>query len=120
MEDRNTVNLRKILNARIVAAVKSVRAEALIGVMFGGISELGILLVLGLGGVLVIRQTLTLGQFVAFNAYILMLVGPMFDIGNFFVAGKRAQAGEEQCTSSRLTWTSTLVPAGRQGTPKSS
>jgi len=96
MEDRNTVNLRKILNARIVAAVKSVRAEALIGVMFGGISELGILLVLGLGGVLVIRQTLTLGQFVAFNAYILMLVGPMFDIGNFFVAGKRAQAGEER------------------------
>jgi ABC-type multidrug transport system fused ATPase/permease subunit len=96
MEDRNAVNLRKILNARIVAAVKSVRAEALIGVMFGGISELGILLVLGLGGVLVIRQTLTLGQFVAFNAYILMLVGPMFDIGNFFVAGKRAQAGEER------------------------
>jgi len=96
MEERNTRSLRRILNERIVAAVRSVRAEAIIGVMWGGISELGILLVLGVGGILVIRQTLTLGQFVAFNAYILMLIQPMFDIGNFFVAGKRAQAAEER------------------------
>jgi len=96
MEERNARSLRRILNARIAAAVRSVRAEALIGIMWGGISELGILLVLGIGGVLVIRESLTLGQFVAFNAYILMLIGPMFDIGNFFVAGKRAQAAEER------------------------
>jgi ATP-binding cassette subfamily B protein len=96
MEERNTRNLRRILNARILAAIRSVRAEALIGIMWGGISELGILLVLGVGGALVIRQTLTLGQFVAFNAYILMLIQPMFDIGNFFVMGKRAQAAEER------------------------
>ncbi len=96
MEERNARNLRRILNARIVAAIRSVRAEALIGIMWGGISELGILLVLGVGGALVIRQTLTLGQFVAFNAYILMLIQPMFDIGNFFVMGKRAQAAEER------------------------
>jgi ATP-binding cassette subfamily B multidrug efflux pump len=96
MEERNARNLRRILNARIFAAIRSVRAEALIGIMWGGISELGILLVLGVGGALVIRQTLTLGQFVAFNAYILMLIQPMFDIGNFFVMGKRAQAAEER------------------------
>jgi len=96
MEDRNARSLRLLLNARIIAAIRSVRAEAIIGIMWGGISELGILLVLGVGGALVIRQTLTLGQFVAFNAYILMLIQPMFDIGNFFVAGKRAQAAEER------------------------
>jgi ATP-binding cassette, subfamily B, multidrug efflux pump len=96
MEERNARSLRRILNERIAAAVRSVRAEALIGIMWGGISELGILLVLGVGGVLVIRQSLTLGEFVAFNAYILMLIQPMFDIGNFFVAGKRAQAAEER------------------------
>jgi ATP-binding cassette subfamily B protein len=96
MEERNALSLRRILTARIAAAIRSVRAEALIGVMWGGISELGILLVLGVGGTLVIRQKLTLGQFVAFNAYILMLIQPMFDIGNFFVAGKRAQAAEER------------------------
>jgi len=96
MEERNARRLRRNLNERIAAAVRSARAEALIGVMWGGISEIGILLVLGVGGILVIRQTLTLGQFVAFNAYILMLIQPMFDIGNFFVAGKRAQAAEER------------------------
>jgi ATP-binding cassette subfamily B protein len=96
MEERNARSFRKVLNARIKAAIRSVRAEALIGIMFGGISELGILLVLGVGGVLVIEKTLTLGEFVAFNAYILMLITPMFDIGNFFVAGKRAQTAEER------------------------
>lgn len=96
MEQRIEKNFRQTLNERIVAAVKTVVVEAKIGVMFGGISELGILLVLWVGGMLVIKQKLTLGEFVAFNAYILMLLGPMFDIGNFFVAGKRAQAAEKR------------------------
>jgi len=96
METRSAISFRSVLNERIRAAVRSARYEALIGVMFGAISEIGILLVLGLGGVLVIRNTIRLGEFVAFNAYILMLITPMFDIGNFFVAGKRAQAAEER------------------------
>jgi ATP-binding cassette subfamily B protein len=96
MEQRIEKNFRQTLNERIVAAVKTVVVEAKIGVMFGGISELGILLVLWVGGMLVIKQKLTLGEFVAFNAYIMMLLGPMFDIGNFFVAGKRAQAAEKR------------------------
>jgi ATP-binding cassette subfamily B protein len=96
MEARSAVSFRAVLNERIRAAIRSVRFEALIGVMFGAISELGILLVLAVGGTLVIGKTITLGEFVAFNAYILMLITPMFDIGNFFVAGKRAQAAEER------------------------
>lgn len=96
MEQRIGKRFRQILNERIAAAIRSVKTEAKIGIMFGGISELGILLVLWVGGTLVIKKQLTLGEFVAFNAYVLMLIGPMFDIGNFFVAGKRAQAGEER------------------------
>jgi len=96
MEQRIEKNLRKTLNERIVAAVKTTVVDAKIGIMFGGIAELGILLVLWVGGIFVIKQKLTLGEFVAFNAYVLMLIGPMFDIGNFFVAGKRAKVAEKR------------------------
>jgi len=57
--------------------------------------------VLWVGGAQVVHQHLTLGQFIAFNAYILMLIGPMFDIGNMFVAGRRAQGAAERIDSIR-------------------
>lgn len=96
MESRIGKIFRNTLNQRIAAAVKTEVIEAKIGILFNGIAELGILLVLWVGGMLVIKQRLTLGEFVAFNNYILMLITPMFDIGNFFVAGKRAKAGEKR------------------------
>ncbi|MBM3314980.1 ABC transporter ATP-binding protein, partial [candidate division WOR-3 bacterium] len=40
--------------------------------------------------------SLSLGGFVAFNAYVLMLLGPMFDIGRLVVAGRRAQGTAER------------------------
>ncbi|MEO0093110.1 MAG: ABC transporter ATP-binding protein, partial [candidate division WOR-3 bacterium] len=96
MEERSQKLFRETLNQRIAAAVKTVIVEAKIGIIFNGIAELGILLVLWVGGIFVIKQKLTLGEFVAFNGYILMLITPMFDIGNFFVAGKRATAAESR------------------------
>ncbi|MEO0108319.1 MAG: ABC transporter ATP-binding protein [candidate division WOR-3 bacterium] len=99
MEERSAQNLHRLLGERIAAAVRSARAEALVGILFSGVTELGILLILGAGGALVIRKQISLGEFVAFNAYAVMLITPMFDIGNFFVAGKRAQAAEERIRS---------------------
>lgn len=96
VEDWNIKRFQEILKERINRSVTVTKAEAKIGIFFSGIAELGILLILWVGGTLVIRQQLTLGSFVAFNAYILMLITPMFDIGNFFVAGRRAKAGEER------------------------
>jgi ATP-binding cassette subfamily B protein len=99
IEPYNIARFQNILTDRIAKALKVVKAEAKIGIFFSGISELGILLILWVGGTLVIKQRLTLGDFVAFNAYILMLITPMFDIGNFFVAGRRAKAGEERLSA---------------------
>lgn len=99
VEDFNIKRFAEILKDRIFKAVKVVRAEAKIGIFFSGIAELGILIILWLGGSYVIKGRLTLGEFIAFNAYILMLITPMFDIGNFFVAGRRAKAGEERLSA---------------------
>ncbi|MGA1873533.1 MAG: hypothetical protein ACMUHY_07650, partial [Thermoplasmatota archaeon] len=42
------------------------------------------------------QGNLTIGEFVAFNAYILLLLDPMLRIGNFFVSRKRAQVQSER------------------------
>jgi len=101
MEERSGRRFRQTLNERIAKAIQVVKAEALIGILFTGVSEISILLVLWVGGTLVIQQSLTVGEFVVFNAYVLMLITPMFDIGNFFVAGKRAQAGSARILALR-------------------
>ncbi|MDD5530709.1 MAG: ABC transporter ATP-binding protein [bacterium] len=96
MEEQSVKRLRQILDERIVRAISTVKVESKIGVFYSGISELGTLIVLWVGGILVIKHALTLGEFVAFNSYILMLIGPMTDIGNFFVLGKRSQGGAKR------------------------
>jgi ATP-binding cassette subfamily B multidrug efflux pump len=56
----------------------------------GLLAALGTVIVLWLGGTLVIRGTITLGEFVAFNAYLAMLTWPMIALGwvvNLFQRG---------------------------------
>jgi len=98
-EQFNISRFKEILQTRVVKALMVVKAEAKIGVFFSGVAELGILIILWVGGMFVIKQQLSLGDFVAFNIYIFMLITPMFDIGNFFVAGRRAKAGAERLSA---------------------
>ncbi len=101
MEARSQKGFRRVLNERIAAALKATRSDALVDALFGSIAEIGILLVLTAGGAAVIGARLTLGSFVAFNAYVLGLIVPMFFIGNLFVRGKLAQAAEERLRALR-------------------
>lgn len=96
MESRIAERFRRTLTERIDDSVETSRTQARLQVFYMAIAELGILLVLWVGGTLVVKQRLTLGQFVAFNAYALMFIGPMFDLGNLSVQGKRAQAAAER------------------------
>jgi ATP-binding cassette subfamily B protein len=99
MEEKLGRRFRSTLNDRVGVAMGEARTEAKIGIMYTGIAEVGTLLVLWVGGVQVVHRSLTLGEFVAFNAYIMMLLGPMFDIGNLFVSGRRAQGAAERIES---------------------
>ncbi|MDW7709734.1 MAG: ABC transporter ATP-binding protein [Deferrisomatales bacterium] len=58
-----------------------VRAWALLFPMVGMVAGLGHIAVLGLGGAWLARGSLTLGDFVAFNAYLAMLTWPMVALG---------------------------------------
>jgi ABC-type multidrug transport system fused ATPase/permease subunit len=99
MEERLGRKFRSTLDDRVGVAMGEARTEAKIEIMYMAIAGVATLLVLWIGGVQVVHKSLTLGAFVAFNAYILMLIGPMFDIGNLFVAGRRAQGAAERIES---------------------
>ncbi|MEO0073943.1 MAG: ABC transporter ATP-binding protein, partial [candidate division WOR-3 bacterium] len=92
---------REVLDSRVEAAVAEARMEAKIEMYYGIIAEGATLLVLWAGGWQVISRSLTLGEFVAFHAYVLMLLGPMFDIGRLIVAGRRAQGTAERIIEMR-------------------
>ncbi|MBN2464134.1 ABC transporter ATP-binding protein [candidate division WOR-3 bacterium] len=101
MEERLGQKFRSTLDGRVGVAMGEARTEAKIDIIYMAIAGVATLLVLWIGGVQVVHKSLTLGAFVAFNAYILMLVGPMFDIGNLFVSGRRAQGAAERIDSLR-------------------
>ena len=60
------------------------------------IGNLGTVFILWYGGSLVIRGQLTLGELVAFNAYLLQLVMPMRRLGFFVSMLSQAQASGER------------------------
>ncbi len=110
MEEKLGRKFRGTLNDRVAVAMGEARTEAKIGILYNAIGELATLLVLWIGGVLVVQAHLTLGEFVAFNAYIMMLLGPMYDIGNLFVSGRRAQGAAERVGSLRTHPTEVAPP----------
>lgn len=77
------------VDCRKGAEVKAAYAHAIIHSLWGHIWQLGVVVILIVGGKMVIDGTLTIGEFVAFDTYVLMLIYPMFDIGQFVVAGRR-------------------------------
>ncbi len=82
MEERNAARLRKVLNERIRSAVRGASLRAAFNSTYGTVAGLGSLAVLVLGGAFVIRGKLSIGEFVAFNAYVDMLVWPMIGIAD--------------------------------------
>jgi ATP-binding cassette subfamily B protein len=117
MEEKLAVRFRGTLNDRVAVAMGLMRTHSKIGMMYMGIGGVATLLVLWVGGAQVVHQHLTIGQFIAFNAYILMLLQPMFDIGNMFVMGRRAQGAAERIESIRQHPLEVAPPA-RPAPPK--
>jgi ATP-binding cassette subfamily B multidrug efflux pump len=95
-EEKTDIRFIDMLKERVTASIRVIKLEALIHTLFTAIEETGVILVLLFGGLFIIRGNLTIGEFVAFNAYIILLLDPMLRIGNFFVSKKRAQVQSER------------------------
>jgi ATP-binding cassette subfamily B multidrug efflux pump len=72
------------------AEVAAVKTHTIIESLWMYVWQLGIVIVLLAGGFYVINGTLSIGEFIAFDSFVMFLIYPMFDVGNFLVKGRRA------------------------------
>jgi ATP-binding cassette subfamily B protein len=91
-EERQKEEFRRFLSDRIVIEMNVVRLQQLIHSVYHSINVIGQILVIGVGGWMIIKPqpALTLGEFYAFYVYLEILLWPMLDIPNLFVAARQA------------------------------
>ncbi|MCZ8522761.1 MULTISPECIES: ABC transporter ATP-binding protein [Paenibacillus] len=71
-----------------------VRSNSLFGALSTGIVGFSFLVSVVLGGIMVLRGTITLGEFVAFNTYLSLLMGPIENLGKVVNLLQRGRASE--------------------------
>jgi len=86
--DRFRHSVQRVFDQQILA----IRIQALYGPIIGFLPNLGLAAILLVGGREVINGSLTVGQFTAFYAYLLMLISPMRTLGYMLSAAQRATA----------------------------
>jgi ATP-binding cassette, subfamily B, bacterial len=79
--------------------------------------NVGLIMVLGVGGHQVINGSLSLGALVAFNAYILLLIWPLRMLGMIIAQGQRAAASAERVHDVLVTDPSIADPAHPRSLP---
>ena len=82
--------LAEILQERIRIQLKLAKLVALVHQSDNLASRLGQVVVLSVGGLMVVDGTITLGTLFALHLYLDMLVQPMMDLPNLFVAARQA------------------------------
>ncbi len=90
---REKAQLTKVdqaLSERRVAEIDAIKANVRVESMYFYIWQIGIIIVTLAGGLMAIGGNLTVGELVAFVYYVVYLVFPMFDIGQFLVKSRQS------------------------------
>ena len=77
----------KVVNERRDAEVSSVQAQTMIESIYTYVWEIGVALALVAGGYMVVTDQITVGEYLAFDFFIMLMIMPMLDIGQFLVKG---------------------------------
>ena len=86
------------INERRDAEISAIRFATVIDSLYMYIWQFGIIIVLLAGGYMVINAGLTLGELIAFVYYVIYLIFPMFDIGQFLVRSRQAAVSIDRLT----------------------
>jgi ATP-binding cassette subfamily B multidrug efflux pump len=78
------------VDERVNAEIYLVKMQSLFFNLGVAIGEVGMVILLWIGCNMVIRQSLTLGEMIAFSVYMMMIVEPLWSIGFFLPAIRRA------------------------------
>jgi len=72
------------------AEISAIKATTVVDSMYMYIWQFGIIIVLLAGGYMAINSSLSLGKLVAFIYYVVYMIFPMFDIGQFLVKSRQS------------------------------
>ncbi|TKB25632.1 ABC transporter ATP-binding protein [Desulfopila sp. IMCC35006] len=113
MEDFQTDRFGKLGRKYVRSNLRVAAIQGLISPLATLIGSLGLLMVLYFGGRLVINNTITLGDFVAFITYLYMLIWPMMAIGwvaNLVQRGLTSLGRIHDLVTSRTTLPDPVLP----------
>jgi ATP-binding cassette subfamily B multidrug efflux pump len=79
-----------VVNDRRSAEISVIKAVTIVDSLYMYIWQFGIVIVLLAGGYMVINANLTLGELVAFVYYVVYMIFPMFNIGQFLVKSRQS------------------------------
>ena len=91
-EERQLGRFRGVVQRVFDQQLYATKIQALYGPLISFLPNIGLALILFVGGRQVIHGSLTLGQFTAFYAYLLILISPMRTLGYMLSAAQRATA----------------------------
>ncbi|PIQ23422.1 hypothetical protein COW20_11390 [bacterium (Candidatus Blackallbacteria) CG13_big_fil_rev_8_21_14_2_50_49_14] len=94
--ERQIASFSEVVKQQMQKEIALVKVSSLLQLSYSRFSELGLLIMIGIGGWLVIHKAMSLGSLIAFNSYIFMLIWPMVDLGQFFIKGRTAGVSVER------------------------
>ncbi|MFQ5607959.1 MAG: ABC transporter ATP-binding protein, partial [Candidatus Zixiibacteriota bacterium] len=76
-----------VVDDRRQAEISAIKAQQIIESFYMYVWEFGLVLAMIVGGYMVIHDQITLGEYLAFDFFVLLMIMPMLDIGQFLVKG---------------------------------
>ncbi|NNE10099.1 MAG: ABC transporter ATP-binding protein [Gemmatimonadetes bacterium] len=89
-EDAQAAKFDRVAEARRDAEVAAVKMTTIIDSLYNYIWQFGVVIVLFAGGYRVVQNELTVGEMATFIYYVVWLVFPMFDVGQFLVKSRQS------------------------------
>lgn len=77
------------MKTRFDAEVELLRLEQRMTLLYGFMSQVGMFVIVFYGGMMVLKKEITLGSFVAFSNYIMVLAGPLMELGWFLTSFRK-------------------------------
>lgn len=89
-EDAQAAKFDSVAESRRDAEVAAVKMTTIIDSLYNYIWQFGVVIVLFAGGSRVVQSELTVGEMATFIYYVVWLVFPMFDVGQFLVKSRQS------------------------------
>jgi ATP-binding cassette subfamily B protein len=99
------------------AEVSAVKAQTIIEAFYMYVWEFGLVLALVVGGYMVIQGEITLGEYLAFDFFVMLMIMPMLDIGQFLVKGLQSAVSIDRLMELQ-SYKNTRSVSGDKSTPE--